>query len=69
FLNKNAESQDFQCYPGTLGKKIYNEISKEAWSKWLHQQTIIINENKLNMLQEKDRQILEKHMKNFLFKK
>ncbi|MBZ2279831.1 oxidative damage protection protein [Buchnera aphidicola] len=69
FLNKNSEGQDFQYYPGTLGKKIYNEISKKAWKKWLQKQTILINEKNLNMLEEKDRHILETHMKNFLFKK
>ena len=28
FLQRDAEGQDFQLYPGELGKRIYNEISK-----------------------------------------
>ncbi|AHG59851.1 oxidative damage protection protein [Buchnera aphidicola] len=69
FLKEKSEGQDFQCYPGKIGEKIYNEISKKAWKKWIVQQTILINENKLNMSNVKDRKKLEKHMKLFLFKK
>ncbi|QCI21261.1 oxidative damage protection protein [Buchnera aphidicola (Hyperomyzus lactucae)] len=69
FLNKKSEGQDFQCYPGELGKKIYNEISKKAWKKWLIKQTILINENKLNMFKCEDRKKIEKYMILFLFQK
>ncbi|QNS01724.1 MAG: oxidative damage protection protein [Buchnera aphidicola (Pentalonia nigronervosa)] len=68
FLKKKTEGQDIQIYPGELGKKIYNHISKQAWKKWLSQQTILINEKKLNTFNLQDRMILEKHMKLFLFK-
>ena len=47
FLQREAEGQDFQLYPGELGKRIYNEISKEAWAQWQHKQTMLINEKKL----------------------
>lgn len=69
FFNKYAEGLDFQCYPGQLGKTIYNNVSKTAWEQWKHKQTILINENKLNMLNESDRIMLEQEMKHFLFKK
>ena len=69
FLKKKSEGQDFQSYPGEIGKQIYNQISKKAWEKWLIQQTILINEKKLNMLNIEDRKKIEKHMKLFLFKK
>ena len=44
FLQREADGQDFQLYPGELGKRIYNEISKEAWAQWQHKQTMLINE-------------------------
>lgn len=69
FLQKESEGQDFQCYPGTIGKKIYKNISKNAWQKWLSYQTILINENKLNMFNIEHRKKIEKQMKLFLFKK
>ncbi|QCI22378.1 oxidative damage protection protein [Buchnera aphidicola] len=68
FLQKNSEAQDYQSYPGELGKKIYNQISQEAWKKWMIQQTMLINEKKLNMYNINHRKIIEKEMKLFLFK-
>jgi Fe-S cluster biosynthesis and repair protein YggX len=67
FLKREAEGQDFQLYPGETGKRIYNEISKEAWSQWLSKQTMLINEKKLSMMNLEDRKLLEKEMINFLF--
>ncbi|HHJ0104131.1 TPA: oxidative damage protection protein [Yersinia enterocolitica] len=67
FLKKEAEGQDFQLYPGEIGKRIYNEISKEAWSQWVTKQTMLINEKKLSMMNVEDRKLLEQEMVNFLF--
>ncbi|MCE9685248.1 MULTISPECIES: oxidative damage protection protein [Shewanella] len=67
YLNKEAEGLDFQLYPGDLGKRIYDNISKEAWSLWQKKQTMLINEKKLNMMNVDDRKFLETQMINFLF--
>ncbi|AKJ41174.1 oxidative damage protection protein [Pragia fontium] len=67
YLQKEAEGQDFQLYPGDLGKRIFNEISKEAWSQWMTKQTMLINEKKLNMMDPEHRKLLEQEMTNFLF--
>lgn len=67
YLQRISEGQDFQLYPGELGKRIYNEISKEAWQQWIVKQTMIINEKKLNMVHLEDRKVLEKEMVHFLF--
>lgn len=67
FLQREAEGQDFQLYPGELGKRIYNEISKEARAQWQHKQTMLINEKKLNMMNAEHRKLLEQEMVNFLF--
>ena len=42
-LNKEADGLDFQLYPGELGKRIFDNISKEAWAQWQHKQTMLIN--------------------------
>ncbi|MXP56694.1 oxidative damage protection protein [Pantoea sp. Mhis] len=68
YLQQSAEGQNIQIYPGELGKRIYNEISQEAWNQWLIKQTMLINENKLNMIKEKDRNFLKKNMIYFFFK-
>jgi Fe-S cluster biosynthesis and repair protein YggX len=66
-LKKSTEGLDQQPYPGTLGKKIYEHISKEAWQLWLGHQTMLINEYRLSMLDPKAREFLAKEMENFLF--
>ncbi|ASK77898.1 oxidative damage protection protein [Paraphotobacterium marinum] len=66
-LKKEAPSMSFQIYPGELGKKIYENISQEAWNKWQAKQTMLINEKKLNMMDPEHRKFLEKKMSEFLF--
>ncbi|MGM3173868.1 oxidative damage protection protein [Dickeya lacustris] len=67
FLQRDAEGLDFQLYPGDVGKRIYNEISKEAWAQWQTKQTMLINEKKLNMMHVEHRKLLEQEMVQFLF--
>lgn len=66
-LQKEAEGLDFQLYPGDLGKRIFDNISKEAWGQWLSKQTMLINEKKLNMMDPEHRKLIETEMVNFLF--
>ncbi|BBI92309.1 putative protein that protects iron-sulfur proteins against oxidative damage [Serratia symbiotica str. Tucson] len=67
FLQSDAEGQDFQLYPGDVGKRIFDEISKEAWGEWMKKQTMLINEKKLSMMNHDDRKLLEQEMIKFLF--
>ena len=67
YLNKEADGLDFQLYPGELGKRIFDNISKEAWGLWQKKQTMLINEKKLNMMNVEDRKFLEEQMIAFLF--
>lgn len=67
YLNKEADGLDFQLYPGDLGKRIFDNISKEAWGLWQKKQTMLINEKKLNMMNVDDRKFLEDQMTSFLF--
>uniref|UniRef100_UPI003D0BC0B8 oxidative damage protection protein n=1 Tax=Shewanella sp. TaxID=50422 RepID=UPI003D0BC0B8 len=66
-LNKEAEGLEFQLYPGELGKRIFDSISKQAWAEWQHKQTMLINEKKLNMMDPEHRKLLEQEMESFLF--
>ena len=66
-LKKEADGLDFQLYPGELGKRIFDNISKEAFTAWQKKQTMLINENKLNMMEPNDRKFLEEKMSAFLF--
>jgi len=66
-LQKEAPGLDFSPYPGELGKKIFENISKEAWQAWLSQQTMLINEYRLSMTDPKAREFLATEMEKFFF--
>lgn len=67
YLKQDSEGLDFQLYPGELGKKIFDNIGKEAWTLWQKKQVMLINENRLNMMEPDHRAYLEKQMQAFLF--
>jgi len=66
-LGKEAEGLDYPTYPGELGKRIYENVSKEAWKTWLNQQTMLMNEYRLNPLDPKARKFLQEEMEKFFF--
>jgi Fe-S cluster biosynthesis and repair protein YggX len=67
FLGEEAEGLDRIPYPGELGKRIYENISKDAWQQWLRHQTMLINEYRLTPIEPKARQFLVEEMEKFLF--
>ena len=67
YLKKAGEGLDYAPYPGELGKRIYNEISKEAWALWMKHQTMLVNENRLNLADLRSSQYLARQMENFFF--
>jgi Fe-S cluster biosynthesis and repair protein YggX len=66
-LRQELEGLNFAPHPGELGQRIFNEISKQAWQNWLKHQTMLINENRLNVLDRETRKNLESEMINYLF--
>lgn len=66
-LGKELEGLERAPYPGELGQKIFDNISKEAWQLWMKQQTILINEYRLSLIDPKAREFLEEQMTKFLF--
>jgi len=66
-LGRAAEGLDYAPYPGELGKRIYQQVSKEAWQRWLAHQTMLINEYRLTPIEPKARQFLAAEMEKFLF--
>lgn len=66
-LGKEAEGLDRPPYPGELGQRIFDNVSKEAWQLWMQQQTILINEYRLSVIDPKAREFLEQEMEKFFF--
>ena len=66
-LGGEREGLDRMPYPGDLGQRIFDNVSKEAWAQWLGHQTMLINENRLVPIEPKDRAFLEAEMAKFFF--
>ncbi len=66
-LKTEAEGLDYPPYPGPIGKRLYEEVSKEAWKGWLEDQKRLVNENRLNLADQKARKYLEEQMVKHFF--
>jgi Fe-S cluster biosynthesis and repair protein YggX len=66
-LGQELEGLDYKPVPGELGEKIWNNVSKVAWGEWLKQQTMIINENRLNLTEDSARKYLRQQMEYYFF--
>ena len=66
-LKREAEGLERSPYPGELGQRIFESVSKQAWQDWLRQQTMLINEYRLSPMDPKARKFLEEQMEKFFF--
>jgi Fe-S cluster biosynthesis and repair protein YggX len=66
-LGKEGDGMDYAPYPGPLGQRIYDSISKQAWQRWLAHQTMLINEYRLTPIEPEARKFLETEMEKFFF--
>ncbi|MFA7291940.1 MAG: oxidative damage protection protein [Rhodocyclaceae bacterium] len=66
-LGREAEGLDFPPMPGPLGKRLWENVSKEAWQQWIKLQTMIINENRLNLADAAHRKYLSEQVEKHFF--
>jgi len=66
-LKKEAEGLDFPPYPGEMGKKIFENVSKQAWAEWLKHQTMLVNENRLSLVDPQARKYLTEQTEAYFF--
>jgi Fe-S cluster biosynthesis and repair protein YggX len=66
-LKREAPGLDRAPYPGELGQRVYENVSKEAWSRWITHQTMLLNEYRLTPVEPKARKFLETEMEKFFF--
>jgi Fe-S cluster biosynthesis and repair protein YggX len=66
-LGREAEGLDFPPVPGELGKKLWESVSKEAWAAWQKHQTMLVNENRLNLADARARKYLMTQMEKYFF--
>ena len=66
-IGQEAEGLERLPYPGALGTRIFEQVSKQAWAGWLKHQTMLINENRLSPMDPKARKFLEEQMEKYFF--
>jgi len=66
-LKREAEGFDEPPHPGALGQRIYENVSREGWARWLERLQMIINENQLSTADPASIELIEQHMLGFLF--
>jgi len=66
-LGEEAEGLEYLPYPGELGQKIYENVSKQGWEMWVNHQTMLMNEYRLSPVDPKARKFLEEEMEKFFF--
>ncbi|MEY2909214.1 MAG: hypothetical protein RLZZ602_1737 [Pseudomonadota bacterium] len=63
---KELEGLDRPPLPGAKGQAVFDSVSKQAWQEWQAQQTMLINEKHLNMVDPESRKYLQEQMDKFL---
>ena len=66
-LGREAEGLDLPPIPGELGKRVFDNVSKEAWQQRVRHQTMLINENRLNLMDARARKYLAEQMERYFF--
>lgn len=66
-LKQDAPGLDRPPYPGDLGRRIFEHVSKEGWERWRRHQIMLINEYRLTPIEPKARKFLETEMEKFFF--
>ncbi|PUB85505.1 MAG: oxidative damage protection protein [gamma proteobacterium symbiont of Ctena orbiculata] len=66
-LKREAKGLERPTYPGELGQRIFDNVSKQAWQEWLQHQTMLINEHRLSPVDPQARKFLEQQMEQFFF--
>ena len=66
-LKQQAPGLDRAPYPGPLGQRVFENVSREGWSRWVSHQTTLINEFRLTPVDPKNRKFLEGEMEKFFF--
>ncbi|KAA1175879.1 oxidative damage protection protein [Marinobacter salinexigens] len=62
---KELEALPFPPMPGKRGEELFENISKQAWEEWQSQQTMLINEKHLSLMDPNNRKYLQAQMERF----
>lgn len=66
-LGREAEGLEKPPLKGEVGKRVFDNVSKEAWAMWLEHSKMLINEFRLDLTSEQGQQIWFTEMEKFFF--
>ncbi|MGD0957425.1 MAG: oxidative damage protection protein [Candidatus Acidiferrales bacterium] len=66
-LGRELPGLDRPPWKGEIGKRIYDNVSKEAWAMWINHSKMLLNEFRLNPLDPNSQKIMEEQMEQFFF--
>ena len=66
-LQKELPALDEAPWPGELGKRIYDNVSAQAWKMWEDRMKMILNEYRLMPWQKEAQELMAKQMEEFFF--
>ena len=66
-LQKDLPGLDESPWPGELGRRIYDNVSAQAWKMWEDRMKMILNEYRLMPWQKEAQALMAKQMEEFFF--
>ncbi len=66
-LNAELEALERPPWPGEIGVRIQQEISKQAWGEWLEHAKMLVNEYRLNLGTPEAQGFIAEQMRAYLF--
>ena len=66
-FGKEMPGLDRIPWKGEIGKRVFENVSKEAWKMWIEHSKMVMNEFRLNPLDPSSQKIMEEQMEQFFF--
>ena len=66
-LGQESEGLDRAPFKGELGERVFNQVSREAWKRWLEHSKMLINEYRLDLTSESGQRIWMTECERYFF--
>ena len=66
-LQKELKGLDDAPFDTDLGKKVYENVSEQAWGMWMEHCKMLLNEYRLNPSRREDQEVIVKQLDMFFF--
>lgn len=66
-LGRELPAIRYQPFQDELGRRIWEQVSQEAWQMWIEHSKMIVNEYRLDLTSPKAHELLKTQCEQFLF--